>query len=44
MSQAFAELEVVSDAAQMIVTMAVELREFLIAAPDEIESRDQIGP
>jgi hypothetical protein len=37
LSQAFAEPEVVSDAAQMIVTMAVEFIEFLMAAPDEIE-------
>jgi hypothetical protein len=37
LSQAFTELEVVSDAAQMIVAMTVKFIQFLMAAPDEIE-------
>jgi hypothetical protein len=37
LSQAFAELEVVSDAAQMIVAMTVKFIKFLMAAPDEFE-------
>jgi hypothetical protein len=34
---AFAELKVVSDAAQMIVMMTVKLTKFLMAAPNEVE-------
>jgi hypothetical protein len=34
---AFAELEVVSEAAQMIVMMTVKFIKFLMAAPGEIE-------